>query len=558
MSMRDILKKFDSVQSNTALNEDLRAVTLECGGVSEGPTMQSPITLNITMSSADQMAQLMRALSMINGGNDQVDGLKNNGTPVDDPSIPGRDDVQGDTDLNQGALGALAGGALGAGLGMATGQGAFGTTLGALSGAAAGDSLTDTDYDDPSIPGRDDVEGDTDLQAGAFASGTLGAAIGGLAGHGIGGPAGAAIGATLGGVGGAIAGKKQSNQKKLQAGSKDDPRIPGRDDIEGDVDLQQDIGAIGDLINKGASAVASSGLGQTAIDTLGKASDWGATTGATLGAKAGGAVADLVGPDTIKSLAGLPADTPDWAAHGGAALKGMEIGSNIGKYAPAAAAAGAGLAGASMLGGDNDDKQESSGDFEKSTTEPDEKYWDHDTMVNKLSGGINGKKRMYKPASQGDNAMAVESMKARLLKALDEASKKAKPDFLDMDKDGNKKEPMKKAVADKKKAPVKEGADISPTYIKHLKLKYGDKQSLTPKEQREVVNDILNRWNFNNIETIMRSDIPHVSQMAKLYLRNKTPGGMLNYNEAAKPVQEAVNETADLNRMKQFLKRLNG
>jgi hypothetical protein len=31
----------------------------------------------------------------------------------------------------------------------------------------------------------------------------------------------------------------------------------------------------------------------------------------------------------------------------------------------------------------------------------------------------------------------------------------AKPDFLDMDKDGNKKEPMKKAVADKK---VKEGA----------------------------------------------------------------------------------------------------
>lgn len=34
--------------------------------------------------------------------------------------------------------------------------------------------------------------------------------------------------------------------------------------------------------------------------------------------------------------------------------------------------------------------------------------------------------------------------------------KKAKPDFLDMDKDGNKKEPMKKAVADKKKGAVKE------------------------------------------------------------------------------------------------------
>ena len=31
----------------------------------------------------------------------------------------------------------------------------------------------------------------------------------------------------------------------------------------------------------------------------------------------------------------------------------------------------------------------------------------------------------------------------------------AKPDFLDMDKDGNKKEPMKKAVADKKAGPKK-------------------------------------------------------------------------------------------------------
>jgi hypothetical protein len=31
----------------------------------------------------------------------------------------------------------------------------------------------------------------------------------------------------------------------------------------------------------------------------------------------------------------------------------------------------------------------------------------------------------------------------------------SKPDFLDMDKDGNKKEPMKKAVADKKAGPKK-------------------------------------------------------------------------------------------------------
>lgn len=35
----------------------------------------------------------------------------------------------------------------------------------------------------------------------------------------------------------------------------------------------------------------------------------------------------------------------------------------------------------------------------------------------------------------------------------------AKPDFLDVDKDGDKKEPMKKALKDKKKRPVKEGAE---------------------------------------------------------------------------------------------------
>jgi hypothetical protein len=45
-------------------------------------------------------------------------------------------------------------------------------------------------------------------------------------------------------------------------------------------------------------------------------------------------------------------------------------------------------------------------------------------------------------------------------KKVDEANGK-KPDFLDVDKDGDKKEPMKKAVADKKKEPVKESAELS-------------------------------------------------------------------------------------------------
>jgi hypothetical protein len=46
----------------------------------------------------------------------------------------------------------------------------------------------------------------------------------------------------------------------------------------------------------------------------------------------------------------------------------------------------------------------------------------------------------------------LKQMIADCKKKLEET---AKPDFLDMDKDGNKKEPFKKAVADKKAAPKK-------------------------------------------------------------------------------------------------------
>lgn len=54
----------------------------------------------------------------------------------------------------------------------------------------------------------------------------------------------------------------------------------------------------------------------------------------------------------------------------------------------------------------------------------------------------------YTPARE-----SIESLAERLLSEFHEyvaEGKKAKPDFLDMDKDGNKKEPMKKALKDKK------------------------------------------------------------------------------------------------------------
>ena len=81
-------------------------------------------------------------------------------------------------------------------------------------------------------------------------------------------------------------------------------------------------------------------------------------------------------------------------------------------------------------------------------SEDDVDYRDQDYMTNMMGDDLHKKKKAYAAAQDGDNAMAVESIKAQLMKAL--AEKKAKPDFLDMDKDGNKKEPMKKAIADKK------------------------------------------------------------------------------------------------------------
>jgi hypothetical protein len=57
-----------------------------------------------------------------------------------------------------------------------------------------------------------------------------------------------------------------------------------------------------------------------------------------------------------------------------------------------------------------------------------------------------------KEESAAEAKKKKEDKKKKMAKIMDEG---AKPDFLDMDKDGDKKEPMKKAVADKKDGPKK-------------------------------------------------------------------------------------------------------
>ena len=95
--------------------------------------------------------------------------------------------------------------------------------------------------------------------------------------------------------------------------------------------------------------------------------------------------------------------------------------------------------------------------------EPEEKVQDVDSLVNKHSGGLNRQKLQYRKEYPGDNHMAAEdkiteqdlanslrsqyeSFKESYQKA---AETKAKPDYIDLDKDGNKTEPMKKAAKDK-------------------------------------------------------------------------------------------------------------
>lgn len=96
------------------------------------------------------------------------------------------------------------------------------------------------------------------------------------------------------------------------------------------------------------------------------------------------------------------------------------------------------------------EEEELDGDFQDATTEPDEDYA-NDVSASIPSGNdLHKEKGSYPATAGGDNPMNTpESIKEQLMKAL--AEKKAKPDFLDVDKDGDKKEPMKKALKDKEK-----------------------------------------------------------------------------------------------------------
>ena len=101
-----------------------------------------------------------------------------------------------------------------------------------------------------------------------------------------------------------------------------------------------------------------------------------------------------------------------------------------------------------------DEKQE-----ETFANEPEEKVQDVDSLVNKHSGGLNRQKSQYRKEYPGDNHMAAEdkiteqdladSLRTQYESFKQAYQEAAKPDYIDLDKDGNKTEPMKKAAKDK-------------------------------------------------------------------------------------------------------------
>ena len=109
---------------------------------------------------------------------------------------------------------------------------------------------------------------------------------------------------------------------------------------------------------------------------------------------------------------------------------------------------------------DEEKAEENFANSEKESERAEPKTMDVDTLVNVHSGGLNRQKQQVRKEYPGDNPLAVKEDSitvedlANSFRTQYEDFKKsyqeaAKPDFLDMDKDGNKKEPMKKAVSDK-------------------------------------------------------------------------------------------------------------
>jgi len=138
-----------------------------------------------------------------------------------------------------------------------------------------------------------------------------------------------------------------------------------------------------------------------------------------------------------------------------------------------------------------------------------------------LQGNLNLRDYEDQLKFQGENQMnehyqiAKEELKKLVSDTFKEvmAEKEAKPDFLDLDKDGDKKEPMKKAAKDKKEKEVEEGKHG----VGKEKPKYSKSQDKEHDDAKELGAKLAGKLEESKQEEEKQvvTEVPHKTQEAK-------------------------------------------
>ena len=113
--MRDLLEKLDNI--STPVNE------------------AASVSINMNAETCDDVGELMKLMTNAGLKPSIVQTAK-----MDDPENPGKDDVDGDQDLNAGVLGGVGGTVAGHMLGAPLGP--IGSMAGGMLGGAIGDKIT--------------------------------------------------------------------------------------------------------------------------------------------------------------------------------------------------------------------------------------------------------------------------------------------------------------------------------------------------------------------------------------------------------------------------------
>tara|TARA_R110000851_G_scaffold222301_2_gene375138 strand:+ start:2845 stop:4035 length:1191 start_codon:yes stop_codon:yes gene_type:complete len=151
----------------------------------------------------------------------------------------------------------------------------------------------------------------------------------------------------------------------------------------------------------------------------------------------------------------------------------------------------------------------------------DPSYADHHTMTHDLSGGINRSKTMHEPAADGDNPLAVEASDEEAIEAIKNElyaalAEKKKPDFPDLDNDGDKEEPMSQAIAqrdgedddDEDTNEAMEEDEVQAILAKHPESASAMKQGADIMDHDDLYDDLYSYF-------VQSGDMPYGTQKAR-------------------------------------------